>query len=644
LGFGGYRSTATVLLQGGDTLLIDDVDHSNGSRAQYMEGQDMPNIAYGVCSPTNDPYDCEWAGIPPGPDAAHPTIIAGKQYTNGCAQKPLLWGEGLYVVMGLNGSNIQLSCLDLLGVDISSPAVRSDFGIFNDLPGLTTNISINYVDVHGFDNAGIMMGFGAQNGTIGTINLDHTRIYGNAMTGYNTNVAAVSTITITNSVCEWSGCFENYPTANSNIDDPANYFWCFTQGQLGPPNTPYAGQGGYGDGIAFGPTGNQPSGSWFLQNDYIRWNTQDGFDTIHGNGTGVTYVLNSWFEGNAGAAIKINSPTAYIENNSIIANCEFFDGQPFSGTVSAPSQGPEYCRAGTAVGLPTTENENMYIYDNTVFSNQSIMFTYGYYDNVTYCDSTTQFHLRNNLLYGGTNGTSDIQGLGDWHLTDPYYEQQCDNAIMDEDYNLGVNLKYPAKLAGTHDVYADPKIAGSFLTGPLVEPNTGPSMNPALYYQGTNGGAQFYLQAMSPAIGAGLPIAGLTTDINFYRRPNPPTIGAYEYGSVPTTPPPPPTSPPTTPPTTVATANQANVRVYPNPWRKDKHAGHPITFDQMASGSDVKIFTVSGHKVKELDGSSGTATWDLTNDSGDQVASGIYIYLIKDGQGNKIHGKVAVIQ
>jgi hypothetical protein len=96
--------------------------------------------------------------------------------------------------------------------------------------------------------------------------------------------------------------------------------------------------------------------------------------------------------------------------------------------------------------------------------------------------------------------------------------------------------------------------------------------------------------------------------------------------------------------TTVAGSNLASVRVYPNPWRKDLHAGHPITFDQMAAGSDVKIFTISGHKVKELDGSSGTATWDLTNNNGDQVASGIYIYLIKDGQGNNSHGKLAIIQ
>jgi hypothetical protein len=85
-------------------------------------------------------------------------------------------------------------------------------------------------------------------------------------------------------------------------------------------------------------------------------------------------------------------------------------------------------------------------------------------------------------------------------------------------------------------------------------------------------------------------------------------------------------------------------RVYPNPWRKDKHDGKPVTFLNLPSGSTVKIFSVSGHQVKSLDGSTGNATWDLMNDSGDKVASGIYVYLITDSQGDKGRGKMAVIR
>jgi hypothetical protein len=93
------------------------------------------------------------------------------------------------------------------------------------------------------------------------------------------------------------------------------------------------------------------------------------------------------------------------------------------------------------------------------------------------------------------------------------------------------------------------------------------------------------------------------------------------------------------------------VRVFPNPWRKDKHAGKLMTFDHLAYGSAVKIFTVSGHLVKTLNPSNDSVTWDLANDSGDKVASGIYIYLITvgdsgsyGGSGQKLRGKLAVVR
>jgi hypothetical protein len=57
----------------------------------------------------------------------------------------------------------------------------------------------------------------------------------------------------------------------------------------------------------------------------------------------------------------------------------------------------------------------------------------------------------------------------------------------------------------------------------------------------------------------------------------------------------------------------AGMRVYPNPWRASRDAG-------------------------------GKAPWNLANDSGARVASGIYLYLITDGQGNKTRGKFTVIR
>jgi len=101
---------------------------------------------------------------------------------------------------------------------------------------------------------------------------------------------------------------------------------------------------------------------------------------------------------------------------------------------------------------------------------------------------------------------------------------------------------------------------------------------------------------------------------------------------------------------TVTNTDFSALEVYPNPWRKDKHDGTPVAFDRMPLGATVKIFTVSGHLVKTLTPSGIKATWDLTTDSGDKVASGIYVYLITvgdtgyGGNGQKVRGKLAVIR
>ncbi len=97
---------------------------------------------------------------------------------------------------------------------------------------------------------------------------------------------------------------------------------------------------------------------------------------------------------------------------------------------------------------------------------------------------------------------------------------------------------------------------------------------------------------------------------------------------------------------TLVSADLSSVRVFPNPWRADRHAaGHPtITFDQLTVNTTIKIFTLSGHWMKTLPVSSTQVDWDLTNDSGDKVASGLYIYLLSSDSGLKKTGTLAIIK
>jgi peptidoglycan/xylan/chitin deacetylase (PgdA/CDA1 family) len=85
-------------------------------------------------------------------------------------------------------------------------------------------------------------------------------------------------------------------------------------------------------------------------------------------------------------------------------------------------------------------------------------------------------------------------------------------------------------------------------------------------------------------------------------------------------------------------------RVFPNPWRADRHGGLPLTIDGLPARSAVSLFTVSGRRVRTLDVQGGAARWDLADDSGERVASGLYLYLISDGEGRRRRGVVGVIR
>jgi hypothetical protein len=89
-----------------------------------------------------------------------------------------------------------------------------------------------------------------------------------------------------------------------------------------------------------------------------------------------------------------------------------------------------------------------------------------------------------------------------------------------------------------------------------------------------------------------------------------------------------------------------DVKVFPNPWRQDKHTDKDITFANLPLDAVVSIFSVSGRRVKVLGPptSVGTSLWDLTNDSGKKVASGIYLYRVTSSQFGPSKGKLAIIK
>ncbi|HAX62443.1 MAG TPA: hypothetical protein DCX95_07835 [Elusimicrobia bacterium] len=96
-------------------------------------------------------------------------------------------------------------------------------------------------------------------------------------------------------------------------------------------------------------------------------------------------------------------------------------------------------------------------------------------------------------------------------------------------------------------------------------------------------------------------------------------------------------------PVKAAAANLEESHAFPVPFRSDKHT--KIIFTKLTSQAKIKIYTISGERVcdlQETDGD-GMLSWDVKNSDGDDVASGVYIYYIENNNMHK-SGKVVVIR
>ena len=91
-------------------------------------------------------------------------------------------------------------------------------------------------------------------------------------------------------------------------------------------------------------------------------------------------------------------------------------------------------------------------------------------------------------------------------------------------------------------------------------------------------------------------------------------------------------------------ASAAAPQAFPNPFKPS--AGHTtITFTNLPAQSAIKIFTLSGDLAKTINETSGTGQyiWDVKNEAGENLTSGLYFYVIK-GSGETKTGKLVIIR
>jgi subtilisin family serine protease len=85
-----------------------------------------------------------------------------------------------------------------------------------------------------------------------------------------------------------------------------------------------------------------------------------------------------------------------------------------------------------------------------------------------------------------------------------------------------------------------------------------------------------------------------------------------------------------------------HVFVAPNPY--DPNSGQDyLKFENLTESGEIHIVTVTGVVIREMDYGNGVAVWDLKNERGQKVGSGVYLYFIKSGS-QKAWGKFAVVR
>jgi len=84
--------------------------------------------------------------------------------------------------------------------------------------------------------------------------------------------------------------------------------------------------------------------------------------------------------------------------------------------------------------------------------------------------------------------------------------------------------------------------------------------------------------------------------------------------------------------------------VYPNPFRPA--VGHTrITFAALTEQATIRIFTLAGELVKKQDMSGQYSwDWDVKNTDEDELARGIYIWVVTNPAGERRTGKIAIIK
>jgi hypothetical protein len=501
----------------GDTVIVR--QNPNG----YNLGLDQLSLYLGGTAvvPINcGNADCFMPSIPSGTPAHH-TRILGENYASCHADsaKTLMlvtWASKV----GINVRDSQFVDVSCMEVTQMQPCAYS--GSFtNRCPGnsnygqggitqsaLTSYVTFNDMFIHGLASEAV-------NGATGQgVVYNYLHIRGNPQAGFDmddgphnyTNISVAGGLTMNNSITEFSGCVEEHPQVHNYP-----YIECRDQET-----------GGYGDGFGTGST----TGNWSFDHDIWRYNFQDGLDLLH-SGMQSLSITNSQSYGNDGNQFKIgSSQDVLFQNNFALSNCQRIGQVIGDEPASAIVPGVDLCRAdGADVVVTFYAYGNYAVQNNTMVGYGDILLTFMCDAGSDNC-STSNTTLQNNSIMGYADNYNGYNAGANPAIFCAASATDCDNTLQNFPTNQGWATRNNNQFYGTR------KCPQSLVANEtcntqdplfLNEP-ANPLSDETLFDNFTG-----HISSSSPLIGAGVAIPGLLVDPTGLLRPNPPSIGAYEY-------------------------------------------------------------------------------------------------------------------
>jgi hypothetical protein len=500
----------------GDTVIV------RQKTGGYNQGRDQRGTDHGgaVNIPINcGNSDCYMPTIPSGTASRH-TRILGENYANCHADsaKTLLYVSwGAKYGINVNDSQfVDVACFEITdqgscgGNNFYKKACTDtqnwgQYGLTES--ALTASVTYSDIFIHGLAYDGIVGATGAgvvanylhiRGMPIGGINMD------DGSWGF-TSISVAGGFTMNNSITEFTGCVEEYPTVH---------------------NYPYiecrdAETGGYGDGFGTGST----TGDWSFDHDVWRYNFQDGLDLLH-SGLQSLSITNSSSYGNDGQAYKIGSAdTVLFQNNLAVEDCRRIGSVIGDEPASAIVPGVNFCRAdGNWVDLEFAPYGTYTLQNNTFAGYGDVALGFSCRAGADRC-SDAKTTLQNNLFMGYSS--ADYGEGRRPALFCANVDGSCNRNLSQFPANQGWAIR-------DHNLYYDfrsgcpsPRAKGEICVDPRFIRGTSSQLSA----ESAMDALAFHLSSDSPARGAGIAVPGLVLDYAGRVRGNPPSIGAFEYTS-----------------------------------------------------------------------------------------------------------------